>query len=61
MKGSNAVFLNQATMIDAVQHYFDKVLFKEGASPVVSSVARDSNQPHGDHFLVKVTDTPPKQ
>lgn len=29
MKGRNEILLNRATMVAAVQHYFDSVLFKE--------------------------------
>lgn len=28
MKGNNSIVLNQATMIDAIQHYFNTVAFK---------------------------------
>ena len=38
MTGNNTMTLNQATMVLALQHSFDTVLFAPGKSPVVASV-----------------------
>lgn len=38
MKGNNVMQFNTATMKDAMQHYFNTVLFKEGCSPKVTDV-----------------------
>jgi hypothetical protein len=38
MKGSNTIELNEATMIEAVQHYFETVLFNDGHAPKVEAV-----------------------
>jgi hypothetical protein len=40
--GNNVMNLNQATMINAVQYYFDNVVFKTGQSPKVISIDPDS-------------------
>ena len=36
--GNNEISLNGATMMAAIQHYFDTVLFAEGKAPTVTSV-----------------------
>jgi hypothetical protein len=38
MKGNNVLQFNTATMKDAMQHYLNTVLFKEGCAPKVSDV-----------------------
>lgn len=38
MRGNNTQSLNEGTMIDIVQHYFDNVLYAPGKSPLVTSV-----------------------
>lgn len=38
MVGSNVLTLNEATMILALQHYFQTVLFSAGNAPIVNSV-----------------------
>lgn len=38
MKGNNTIEMNAATVMTAVQYYFDTVLFKEGASPKVTNI-----------------------
>jgi len=60
MKGNNEITLNQATMIAAVQYYFDCVVFKEEVTPVVKSVeaVKSSSSGYGSEstgsFLLKV-------
>lgn len=44
MKGSNTIILNKATMAVIVQHYFDTVMFREGAAPQVDDVSTDNSQ-----------------
>jgi hypothetical protein len=39
MIGYNEMNLNPATIMAAVQHYFDTVLFKDGESPKVTGVS----------------------
>ena len=51
MKGNNTITLNEATMIAAVQHYFDTILFREGAAPKVQRVAVNSGN-YSDQFCV---------
>jgi len=38
MKGVNRFEINQATMKDIVQHYFDTVLFTKDQSPEVTGI-----------------------
>lgn len=38
MKGSNKLELNEATMIAAVQHYFNEVVYRQNAAPQVTGV-----------------------
>ena len=52
--GNNEVNMNMATMVAALQHYFDSVLFATGKSPLVQSVRSAAG--HGDSFLVSLTD-----
>jgi hypothetical protein len=51
--GNNRIHLNEATLIIAVQHYFDTVLFKDEQSPLVQSVRGCDNG-----FDIAVTDRP---
>lgn len=55
MKGSNKMQFNEATMIEAVQMYVDDQ-FKEGKSPLVTSVALDSARSPDRAFEVQLTD-----
>lgn len=52
-KGNNTLELNEATMIIAMQMYFDAT-FKEGLAPQVQSVQQSSNK--GYVFLIQVSD-----
>lgn len=45
MRGSNTMLLNEATMIKALQHYFDTVLFNHENSPEIKGVSYTST--HG--------------
>jgi hypothetical protein len=56
MKGSNTITLNEATMEEAIQHYFDTVLFKENKSPKVTKVRGNSNPGFAYTFEVSVTE-----
>lgn len=38
MRGNNKFQLNQATIILAIQFYFDQVIFKEGIAPKVTNI-----------------------
>lgn len=38
MTGKNVMQLNEATLMQMVQHYFDDHLFKDGDAPTVKSV-----------------------
>lgn len=37
MKGNNSMSLNQATVIEMLQHYLDTILFSKGQSPRITS------------------------
>ena len=52
--GNNKLTLNQATMVAAVQHYFDTVVFAEGKSPKVTQVEKESKGYGQDEFAVAV-------
>ena len=52
--GANKLTLNQATMVAAVQHYFDTVLFADGRSPKVTQVEKESKGYGPDEFAVSV-------
>lgn len=41
-KGCNSLDLSKDTMIEAIQHYFDSVLFVEGKSPKVINISKAS-------------------
>ena len=43
MKGSNTLELNEATVIEALQYYFDNCLFKHGQTPLVTSIKLSKN------------------
>jgi len=58
MKGTNTFELNQTTMIEAMQHYCDTVLFKEGQLQLVTSVCKAS-QGGGFAVTVKSSDLEP--
>lgn len=38
MEGTNTLELNYATVIAALQHYFDTVVYRDGKSPKVTSI-----------------------
>ena len=52
MRGSNEFKFNQATMIDAMQHYLEKIM--QPPVPIVTSVKQDSKSTFGDVFTVEV-------
>lgn len=62
MKGSNEIKMNQITMVEAIQHYFATVVFREDRVPVVQSVeqgntsSRTTYATGGEEFIVKVKD-----
>ncbi len=37
-KGHNTIQMNEATIKEAIQYWFDKVMYREGASPTVKTV-----------------------
>lgn len=59
MKGNNTLILNQATMVEALQEYLDKLM---GASVKVESIEKTNSAvpgawPQGtDGFVVRVTE-----
>ena len=53
MKGSNTLELNESTMIEAVQEYFDRRLMKF-ARVSVKSVKKKRDAGHSEVFLVCV-------
>ena len=55
MKGVNEIYFNIATIEEIVQHYFDTVLFKDGASPKVASVSLSAR---GSQDMLTVRATP---
>lgn len=63
MKGSNTLELNEATVIEALQFYFDNVLFADGAAPKVTAIEMTKGgvgYSSVDVFRVSVTEpTPP--
>jgi len=65
MIGDNEISLNQATMVEAIQHYFSTVLFKDERIPLVKSVEAKNIQGYSgissDNFTVKVTQRPTEQ
>lgn len=52
MKGSNEMRLNTATMMLALQHYFDTVLFTEGKAPRITGIDKDTSR-YDTVFVVK--------
>lgn len=44
--GNNEIVINQATMVAAVQHYLNTVLFKKDKAPTVVSVTQSNYQFH---------------
>lgn len=65
MKGKNQITLNQATMVLAIQHYFESIVFKEGSEPQVIAVASKKeestnrsygNVPASEEFIISVDD-----
>jgi hypothetical protein len=57
MKGSNVLRLNEDTVLAALQHYFDNVLFKPGMCPKALSVTEETKSCEPKVFEVTV-DTP---
>jgi hypothetical protein len=55
LPGRNTLTLNQATIIAAVQYYFDRVLFAVGSSPTVTVITPDSSRT-STVFDVEVTE-----
>lgn len=58
--GVNELQLNEATVVAALQHYFDSVLFAEGKAPRVTGVSEKSSGSYGSttSFHVKVEQEP---
>jgi len=58
MEGNNTLLLNDATVMNALQHYFDTVIFKQESSRIVvtgiSYVDKGAYDAQG--FQVKVCD-----
>ena len=52
--GHNSIVFNEATMKNAIQHYFDTVLFAKGFSPKVESIAQQSSG--SGIFTIRVTE-----
>lgn len=42
-KGNNSIELNEATLIEALQYWFDNVMFKDNVSPSITSVKSNNN------------------
>lgn len=60
MIGNNEMSLNAATIMAAIQHYFDTVLFAEGKSPKVTDVNMTSSV--GKTFIIRIENaTPPSK
>jgi hypothetical protein len=61
MIGKNVLRLNEATMMAAVQHYFDSVLYAPGKSPKISAIETTGDRPIGVNlFQVTVDEAEPK-
>ncbi len=60
MKGSNVLRLNEDTVLAALQHYFDNVLFKPGVCLKALSVSEETKSCEPKVFEV-VVDTPEVQ
>lgn len=43
MTGNNTIILNQTSLKDAVQHYFNTRLFREGEAPRVVEIGVDGH------------------
>ena len=52
--GENELRLNEETVVAALQHYFDSVLFAEGKAPLVIGVSHDNSGYAPKPFHVKV-------
>ena len=52
MTGKNELTLNEATMIEIVQYYFDHVEYAPGRSPKVDQVT-GSSKSYASEFLIK--------
>lgn len=57
MKGTNKMLLNQATMLEAINHYFSTVLFASGRAPKASEVKSVRRHYGPDEFEVEVSTT----
>jgi hypothetical protein len=51
LTGTNEMLLNEATIIKAVQYYFDEVLFSAEVTAEITSVRFDSSQ---NQFVVRI-------
>lgn len=60
MIGINTITLNQSTLKDAVQHYFDTILFAPGHSPTVVAVKTASITYSGALTVDVETESPEK-
>lgn len=55
MIGSNSMSFNKASMMEALQHYFDTVLFADGKAPKVTDVKYCSNGPYDRRDQFEIT------
>lgn len=58
MKGTNEIILSHETAVEAIQHYFDSVLFASGQSPKVEKVQPEGTKGYGDGNGLKITMSP---
>ena len=54
MKGNNTIILCEAEAKEALQYYFDNVLFRENISQKVHSVDMEMIDNHSKTFLIKL-------
>lgn len=54
LTGNNTISLCESSMKNAVQHYFDTVLFQEGRSPKVVSVRLETSAPSTRTFEILI-------
>lgn len=54
MKGVNKMRVNEATMMDMVQYYFDNVLYSKDVTARVKSVQTIGDPPIG-HMMFEIT------
>lgn len=54
MKGNNKMVLNQATMLEVLNHYFATVLFAAGRAPVAIAISSSKKGYVDDEFEVEI-------